>query len=133
MSHGSKKDTMFMDIDLKALLLKSISLNWQNSYLLKGTHTSDDFCKMLSYFVQLQSIIETQTISRSGAISQNTENRNQHKYICTSCGQSGCFHSSFQNSQNNIECTPCILITINQAPFVDFQGPCPVHPMPSHL
>ena len=86
MLHNNEKDTVFTDTDLKTLLLKSMPLNWQNSYLLKGTCTSDDFHKMLSNFVQLQSITDTQAILRSGATSQNTDNRNQHKYVCTNCG-----------------------------------------------
>ena len=107
-------------------------LIWQNSYLLKGTRTSDNFRKMLSYFIQLQSITDTQAISRSGIIPQNNENRNQHKYIRTNRGQSGRFSSSFQNRQNNMDCIPRKQKTNNQGPFVDFKGPCPVHPTASH-
>ena len=132
MPHDDEKDTVFTDTDLKALLLKSMPLTWQNSYLLKGTRTSDDFHKMLSYFIQLQSITDTQAISRSGVIPQNNDNRNQHKYIRTNRGQSGRFSSSFQNRQNNMDCIPCKQKTNNQGPFVDFKGTCPVHPMASH-
>ena len=37
MPHDDKKDTVFTDTDLKALLLKSMPSSWQNAYLLKGT------------------------------------------------------------------------------------------------
>ena len=50
------QDSVFTDTDLKALLLKSMPLSWQNASLLKGTRASDNFCQMLSYFVQSQSI-----------------------------------------------------------------------------
>jgi hypothetical protein len=58
------QDSVFTDTDLKALLLKSIPLSWQNAYLLKGTHVSDNFCQMLSYFVKSQSIGEHQVVSK---------------------------------------------------------------------
>ena len=132
MPHNDGKDTVFTDTDLKALLLKSMPLTWQNSYLLIGTCTSDNFRKMLSYFIQLQSITDTQAISRSGIIPQINDNRNQHKYICTNCGRSGQFSSSFQNRQNNIDRIPRKQKPNNQGPFVNFKGPCPVHPMASH-
>ena len=54
------QDSVFTDTDLKALLLKSMPLSWQNAYLLKGTCVSDNFCQMLSYFVQSQSIGDSQ-------------------------------------------------------------------------
>ena len=43
MPHDDDKDSAFTDTDLKALLLKSMPLSWQNAYLLKGTRVSDDF------------------------------------------------------------------------------------------
>ena len=57
------QDSVFTDTDLKALLLKSMPLSWQNAYLLKGTCVSDNFCQMLSYFVQSQSIGDSQVAS----------------------------------------------------------------------
>ena len=56
----------------------------------------------------------------------------QHKYICTNCGWSGCFPSSFQRGQNNTDQILQKNNTIDQSPFVHFWGPCPVHPMSSH-
>ena len=63
MPHDNQ-DSVFTDTDLKALLLKSIPLSWQNTYLLKSTRASDNFCQMLSYFVQSQSIGERQVASK---------------------------------------------------------------------
>ena len=106
MPHDDEKDAVFTDANLKALLLKSMPLTWQNSYLQKGTCTSDNFRRMLSYFVQLQSITDTQVLSRSGATFQNIDSRNQHKCIRTNRGQNGHFPSSFQNRQNNMDHIP---------------------------
>ena len=58
MPHDHDEDSSFSEPDLKALLLKSMSISWQNAYALKGTCTSDDNCHMLSYFVQHQSITD---------------------------------------------------------------------------
>ena len=58
------QDSVFTDTDLKALLLKSMPLSWQNAYLLKGTCVSHNFCQMLSYFVQTQSIGDSQVASK---------------------------------------------------------------------
>ena len=58
-----KQDSTFTETDLKALLLKSMPLAWQNAYMLKGTHAVDNFCQMVSYFVQTQPIGDNQTRS----------------------------------------------------------------------
>ena len=88
MPHDEEKDTVFTDTDLKALLLKSVPLTWQNAYLLKGTQSTDNFCQMLAYFVQFQSIRDTQGASKLYAVSQCVDTKRQYKYICTSHGQS---------------------------------------------
>ena len=131
MPHDDDKDAAFTDTDLKALLLKSMPLSWQNVYLLKGTRVSDDFWQMLSYFVQFQNITDNQTGTNTFSTSQGLNNERQHKYSRTSCGQSGHFPSSFQSGQNNIDQIPRKNTSI-QGPFVDFWGPCSVHPMSSH-
>jgi hypothetical protein len=46
------EDSSSSELDLKALLLKSMPISGQHAYALKVTHTSDDYCHMLSYFVQ---------------------------------------------------------------------------------
>ena len=43
MPQDNKKDTVFTETNLKALLLKSMPSSWQNAYLLKGTQTTDNF------------------------------------------------------------------------------------------
>ena len=58
MPHYHDEDSNISELDLKALLLKSMPLSWQHAYALKGTHTSDDYCHMLSYFVQYQLITD---------------------------------------------------------------------------
>ena len=60
------------------------------------------------------------------------ETGKQHKYICANCGQSGCFSSSFQSSQADIDCVPQKLKIHTQGPFGDFWGPYPAHPISSH-
>ena len=49
---------------------------------------------MLAVFVQIQSITDTQGISKPYAVSQRLDTRKQHKYIRNSHGQSGCFPTS---------------------------------------
>ena len=58
MPHDHDEDSSFSESDLKALLLKSMPISWQHAYALKGTCSSDDYCHMLSYFVQYQSITD---------------------------------------------------------------------------
>ena len=98
MPHNNEKDTVFTDTDLKALLLKSMPSSWQNTYLLKGTQTTDKFQQMLSYFVQLQSNTDNQTVAKAPSVSQGLDIGKHHKYVCTIHGRSGCFSSSFQSS-----------------------------------
>ena len=88
--HDKHKDMIFSDNDLKALLLKSMPTSWQYAYLLKGTCVTDDFCKMLAYFVQFQSITDTHTMSKSFSTAQELSTTRQYKYTCTNHGQSGC-------------------------------------------
>ena len=132
MPHDKDKDTIFSDSDFKALLFKSMPISWQNAYLLKGTQVTDDFRQMLAYFVQFQGITDTQTMSKSFLTTQELSTLRQHKYTCTNHGQSCCFPSSFQGGQTHINRIPRKIKTISQGPFVDFKGPCPVHPMSSH-
>ena len=106
--------------------------SWQNAYLLKGTQTIDDFQQMLSYFVQLQSITDNQTVAKAPSASQGLEIRKQHKYVHTNHGQSGRFSSSFQSGRADFDSIPQKPNTNSQGPFVDFQGPNPAHPMSSH-
>ena len=86
MPHDEDKDTPFTDTDLKALWLKSVPSAWQNIYLLQGIRNTDDFQQMLSYFIQYQSITDTQGFSKPFANSQNLEIKQQHEYIRTNRG-----------------------------------------------
>ena len=63
MPHDNQ-DSTSTDTDMNALLLKSLPLSWQNAYFLKGTCSSDNFCQMLSYFVQSQSTGNSQVASK---------------------------------------------------------------------
>jgi hypothetical protein len=89
--HDDEKDIVFTDTDLKALLLKAIPSSWQNAYLLRGTCTSDNFPHIHSYFIQLQSITDNQTVAKYFSASQHLDNGKQLNYVCTDCGQSGFF------------------------------------------
>ena len=132
MPHDEEKDTVFIDTDLKALLLKSVPVTWQNAYLLKGTRLTDNLCQMLAYFVQFQSITDTQGSSKPYTISQSADNRKPYKYICTNRGQSGRFLPSIQNGQGDTDRIPRKNKPMTTGPFIDFRGTCPVHPMSSH-
>ena len=120
MPHDDEKDKVFTDTDLKALLLKSMPSLWQNAYLLKGTRTTDDFRQMLSYFVQLQSITDNQTVAKAPSASQGLDNRKQHKYVNTNHGRSGQFSSPFQSSRADFDSILQKPNTNSQGPFVDF-------------
>ena len=130
--HDDEKDAALPNTDLKSLLLKSMPLSWQNVYLLKGKCISDSFQQIPSYFVEFQSITDYQLSTKAFSASQSLDYGNQHKYICTNCGQSSCFSSSFQNGWTNIDHIPQKNNSNNPGPFVDFKGPCLVHPMSSH-
>ena len=56
-----KQDSTFTETDLQGLILKSMPLAWQKAYILKGTCATDNFCQMNLYFVQKQSIGDSQT------------------------------------------------------------------------
>lgn len=97
-----------------------------------GTRNTDNFCQVLSCSIRFQSITDTQGASKSFAASQRLEIRNEHQYICTNCGQSGGFPSSFQSSQTDMDCIPWKMKSAMSEPFIDFWGPCSAHPMSSH-
>ena len=86
MTHNKDKDTIFSDNNLKALLLKSMPTSWQNVYLLQGTCVTDNFLKMLVYFVQIQRITDTQTMSKSFSTTQELSTTGQHKLTHSNCG-----------------------------------------------
>ena len=77
--------------------------------------------------------MDTQALAQSFSTPQSTDNRKQYKYTYTNHGQSGCIPSSFQGRQTNVDHIPCKLNSNIQGPFIDFQGPYPVHPMSSHV
>ena len=79
MPHDKDKDLIFSDNDLEALLLKSMSISWQNPYLLEGTQVTDNFCQMLAYFVQFQSNTDSQTMSKSFSTAQELSTTRQYK------------------------------------------------------
>ena len=132
MPHDEEKDTVFTDTDLKARLWKSVPITWQNAYLLKGTRSTDNFCQMLAYFVQFQSITDAQGSSKPYAISLSVNTRKPYKYICTNHGQSRCFIPSIQGGRADTDRIPRKNKPMASGPFIDFRGTCPVHPMSSH-
>ena len=87
---------------------------------------------MLSYFNQFQSITNTQGFSKSFETPQNLETKQQHKYSRTNCGRSGRFHSPHQVGQRDTDRIPQKTNSAQSGPFIDYKGPCPVHPMSSH-
>lgn len=94
MSHDEEMGMMFNDMDLMVLHLNSMPSTWQNSYLLKATGITDNFQQMPTYFVQYQSITDSQTATRQNPALAIWDQKKCHKYICTNCGQSGHFPSS---------------------------------------
>ena len=58
MPQKNKKGMVFMDIDLNALLLRSMQSSLQNAYLTMSTCISENFCQILPSFVQFQGITD---------------------------------------------------------------------------
>ena len=127
-----EQDSTFTETNLKALLLKSMPLAWQNAYMLKGTCATDNFCQMLSYFVQTQSIGDNQTrstpsffptniCSTGGRFSQGRSGRSQF-------GKSSSLsYGDYQKAH-----IPCKIDTSHRGVYLDYRGPCPVHPTLTH-
>ena len=127
-----EQDSTFTETNLKALLLKSIPLAWQNAYMLKGTCATDNFCQMIPYFVQTQSIGDNQTRSTpsffptnirstGGRFSQGRSGRGRF-------GKSSSL--SYGDHQNSY--IPRKIDTSQHGVYLDYQGPCPVHPTLTH-
>ena len=126
------QDFVFTDTDLKALLLKSMPLSWQNTYLLKGTRASINFCQILLYFVQSQSIGDSQVASKpflSPATIHGGRGRFSHS--CSVHGRLG--HSTFRHfGGDQISRIPHNTNIGTCGVFLDYNGTCPVHPTPTH-
>ena len=75
MTQEDKIDTVLTHTSLKALFLKSMTLSWQNAYLLK-VHTSNNFWQMILYFVQLQSITDNQMVAKASSASHSLDTGN---------------------------------------------------------
>ena len=71
MLYDEDKDMIFTNMNLKALLLKSMPSTWQISYLLKGNTSLNIFWQMLAYLLQFQSITDAHTVTRSNSASAN--------------------------------------------------------------
>ena len=71
MLYDEDKDMIFTNMNLKALLLKSMPSTWQISYLLKGNTSLTIFWQMLAYLLQFQSITDAHTVTRSNSASAN--------------------------------------------------------------
>ena len=127
-----KQDFMFTETDLKALLLKSMPFAWQNAHMLKGICATDNFCQMLLYFVQTQSIGDNQTRSTpSFPLTNICSNRGMFSQGCSGHGwfgkSSSLSYGDYQRS--HIYCKINVGIHGN---YLDYQGPCPVHPTLTH-
>jgi hypothetical protein len=122
------KDSSFSELDLKALLLKSMPISWQHSYTLKGTHTSDDYHHMLSYIVQYQSMTDKSDTSAIVSTMGITGDRSCISNGHSRCGQFGQPPSQSHNRQKFNGNIPCKQNSGNDRPYIDYCGPCPVHP-----
>ena len=127
----NSQDSVFTKKDLKAILLKSMTLSWQNAYRHKDKHASDNFCQMLSYFVQSQSIGNSQVASKpSFLLSQYILVGTVFKWSFQTW-LTWPFHINIFGGQQN----SCIYCKSNNGPrgvYLDYCGPCPVHPTLTH-
>ena len=115
-----KQDSTFTETDLKALLLKSMPLAWQNTYMLKDTCATDNFCQMLLYFVQTQSIGDNQTRSTPSLPPTNTRSTGgRFSQSCSGRGQFGKPSSlSYGDHQNSH--IPCKIDTSHRGDYLDY-------------
>jgi hypothetical protein len=137
MPHEDKMDKLFTDMDLKAFMLKWMPFSWQNTYLLKGTHNSDNFHPILSYFVQFQGITDNPIFQKpyscNASIYPSFGCGNQYIYLRNDCGQGSYFYFSIQSGWHEIECIPGKANTSTSwGPYVDFHEPYHVHTTLSH-
>ena len=128
----NKQDSTFTETVLKALLLKSMPLAWQNAYMLKGTRATDNFCQMLLYFVQTQSIGDNQTRSTPSFFPTNIHSTGgRFSQGCSGHGQFGksssLSYGEYQNSH-----IPRKIDTSHCGVYKYYRGPCPVHPTLTH-
>ena len=131
MPHDNQ-DSVFTDTDLKALLLKSMPLACQNAYLLKGTCVSDNFFPIISFFVQSQSIGDSQVASKP-FFSPTTLHGGGGRFSRDCPGRGRLSHSA--SSHFNRNQTSRIPRKSNNDPrgvYLDYNGPCPVHPTLTH-
>ena len=131
MPHDNQ-DSVFTDTDLKALLLKSMPLACQNAYLLKGTCVSDNFFPIISFFVQSQSIGDSQVASKPFLSTATIHGGGgQYSNGCSGHGQlSHSTSSHFNGSQSS--CIPCTSNDDPRGVYLDYNGPYPVHPTLTH-
>jgi hypothetical protein len=121
------QDSVFTDTDLKALLLKPIPLSWQNTYLLKGTSVSDNFCQMLSYFVQFQSIGDSQ-VAFKPFLSPATIHGGGGRFSCGHSGHGQLGHSTSSHFNGNQSFHIPRTSNIGTCGvYLDYSGTCPVH------
>ena len=121
MPHDEDKDMIFTDTDLKALLLKSVPMAWQNAYLLRCTRNTDNFRQMLSYFIQFQNITNAQGFSKLFATPQNSETKQQQEYSRTNRGRSGHFQCPHQDGQRYTDRIPRKTNSVQSEPFINYK------------
>ena len=95
MTQEDKIDTVLTHTSLKALFLKSMTLSWQNAYLLK-VHTSNNFWQMILYFVQLQSITDNQMVAKASSASHSLDTGNNTNMCVLTMDMVAVFFPSFR-------------------------------------
>ena len=100
--------------------------------MLKDTCATDNFCQMLSYFVQTQSIGDNQTRSTPSFTPTNIRSTGgRFSQGRSGRGQFGKSSSLSYGDHQNLY-IPCKIDTSHCGVYLDYRGPCPVHPTLTH-
>jgi hypothetical protein len=119
--HDANKQSVLSDADLKTIFFKAMPTAWQQEFELQGKTLDDDYCAAVNYFVTQQTIKDAQKDRNEGARKRKQDDRNgrhqQGRGTHKKCGNNKRFDSRK---------------TENKKVFVDYKGPCPVHPNANH-
>jgi hypothetical protein len=126
------QDYVFTDTDLKSLLLKFMPLSWQIAYTVKVRHISNNFFQMPSYFVQSQSIGDSQ-VSYNPFLSTATMHNGGRQFSHGHTGHGPHDHSLVTSSSGNQNFSIPYKTNIGtHVVYLACNGPCPVHPILTH-
>ena len=116
--HDDKSQSVLDNADLKLVFFKAMPTVWQQDFELQGKTLDDDYRTIVNFFVTQQTIKDTQRASGEGTHKRKPEQHNGGDRDKKKRND-----SRRQQGGNNKMATKV---------FVDYKGPCPVHPGAAH-